>query len=69
MVDCRQLILIREIDMPNCPCNEPKVDGGENCRFCPLLCVSADTTTCSTVDIGDCGGDDAEQSPMMNGDW
>ena len=57
--------------MSDCPCNEPKIDGGETCRFCPLLCVGADsdTTTCSTVDIGDCGGDDAEQSPMMNGGW
>ena len=55
--------------MPKCPCNEPKIDGGETCRFCPLLCVDSDTTTCSTVDIGDCGGDFVEQSPMLNGGW
>lgn len=56
--------------MPKCPCNEPKIDGGETCRFCPLLCVGdSDNTTCNTVDIGDCGGDFAEQSPMMNGGW
>jgi hypothetical protein len=59
--------------MPKCPCKEPKIDGGETCRFCPLLVtfgsIEADTTTSSTVDIGDCGGDLAEQSPMMNGGW
>lgn len=60
--------------MPKCPCNEPKIDEGEHCLFCPVRCISqpkqnADTTSFATIDVGDCGSECDEQFPMMNGGW